>query len=50
MTTWTTLTSPERRATMMRRAQLPAAASVPYNLAEGAIAISLPLTRRDAHS
>jgi divalent metal cation (Fe/Co/Zn/Cd) transporter len=40
MTTWTTLTSPERRAALMRRAQLLAAASVTYNLAEGAIAIT----------
>ena len=38
--TWTTLASPQRRATLMRRAQLLAAASVAYNLAEGAIAIT----------
>ena len=31
MTTWTALTTPERRATLMRRAQLLAAASVAYN-------------------
>ena len=40
MTTWTTLTSPARRATLMRRAQLFAAASVTYNLIEGAVAIT----------
>ena len=40
MSTWTTLASPQRRATLMRRAQLLAAASVAYNLAEGAIAIT----------
>lgn len=40
MTTWTTLTSPQRRATLMRRAQLLAAASVTYNLAEALIAIT----------
>lgn len=40
MTAWTTLTSPDRRATLMRRAQLLAATSVTYNLAEAAIAIT----------
>ena len=40
MTTWTTRTSPARRATLMRRAQLLAAGSVAYNLFEGAIAIT----------
>ncbi|MCG8655297.1 cation transporter [Yimella sp. RIT 621] len=40
MSTWTTLASPQRRATLMRRAQLLAAASVAYNLVEGAIAIT----------
>lgn len=40
MTTWTTLARPGRRATLIRRAQLLAAASVAYNLAEGAIAIT----------
>ncbi|KGN29749.1 membrane protein [Knoellia sinensis KCTC 19936] len=40
MTTWTTLTSPARRATLMRRAQLLAAASVTYNAVEAVIAIT----------
>lgn len=40
MTTWTTLASPERRATLMRRAQLLAAASVTYNTVEAIIAIT----------
>lgn len=40
MSTWTTATDPQRRVTLMRRAQLLAAASVAYNLAEGAIAIT----------
>ena len=40
MTTWTALTTPERRATLMRRAQLLAAASVAYNTVEAVIAIT----------
>lgn len=40
MTTWTTLASPARRATLIRRAQLLAAASVAYNVVEGVIAIT----------
>ncbi|KQZ88451.1 hypothetical protein ASD62_03095 [Phycicoccus sp. Root563] len=40
MTTWTTLTSPARRATLMRRAQLLAATSVTYNVIEAVIAIT----------
>lgn len=40
MTTWTTLTSPTRRATLMRRAQLLAATSVTYNVIEAVIAIT----------
>lgn len=40
MSTWATITTPHRRATLMRRAQLLAAASVAYNLIEGAIAIT----------
>ena len=40
MTTWTTLVAPERRATLMRRAQLLAAASVAYNTVEAVIAIT----------
>lgn len=39
MSTWTTL-SPERRATLVRRAQLLAAASVAYNTVEAVIAIT----------
>lgn len=41
MTTWTTLVSPTRRATLMRRAQLLAGLSVAYNVVEGAIAITV---------
>lgn len=40
MTTWTTLATPARRATLMRRAQLLAAASVAYNTVEAVIAIT----------
>lgn len=40
MTSWTTLTTAERRATLMRRAQLLAAASVAYNTVEAVIAIT----------
>ena len=40
MSTWATITTPQRRATLMRRAQLLAAVSVAYNLVEGAIAIT----------
>lgn len=40
MTTWTAMTDPVRRATLLRRAQLLASASVAYNLIEGAIAIT----------
>lgn len=40
MTTWTTLATPERRTTLMRRAQVLAGVSVAYNVVEGAIAIT----------
>ena len=40
MTAWTTLATPARRATLMRRAQLLAAASVAYNTVEAVIAIT----------
>ena len=40
MTTWTTLVTPGRRATLMRRAQLLAGASVVYNTVEAVIAIT----------
>jgi divalent metal cation (Fe/Co/Zn/Cd) transporter len=40
VTAWTARTSPERLATLMRRAQLLAAASVTYNVVEAVIAIT----------
>lgn len=40
MSAWTTTTTDERRLTLMRRAQLLAAASVTYNVVEAVIAIS----------
>ncbi|WP_237700575.1 cation diffusion facilitator family transporter [Janibacter sp. HTCC2649] len=40
MTTWTTLATPARRTTLMRRAQLLAGASVAYNTVEAVIAIT----------
>lgn len=39
MSTWTTLTTPQRRGTLVRRAQLLAAGSVTYNVVEGIIAL-----------
>ena len=39
MSTWTVGTTPQRRATLVRRAQLLAAGSVTYNVVEGVIAL-----------
>jgi len=39
VSTWSTVTTPQRRATLVRRAQLLAAGSVTYNVAEGIIAL-----------
>ncbi len=39
MSTWTAVTTPRRRATLVRRAQLLAAGSVTYNVVEGIIAL-----------
>lgn len=40
MTTWTTLATPERRATLVRRAQIQAGVSVAHNTVEAVIAIT----------
>lgn len=39
MSTWTVVTTTERRATLVRRAQLLAAGSVTYNVVEGVVAL-----------